>query len=196
LSCEPRALGAALARRRRARAISTGASAPGEIHRHVFLQGEMSMSRPPLPPFTQATAIEKVRLAEDGWNSRDPAKVALAYSLDSRWRNRSEFAVGRDQIVALLTRKWSREHEYRLVKELWAYAGDRIAVRFAYEYHDDALQWFRAYGNENWRFDADGLMTDRHASINDLAISADQRRFFWPLGRRPDDSPSLGGFGF
>jgi nuclear transport factor 2 (NTF2) superfamily protein len=154
------------------------------------------MSRPPLPPFTLATAIEKVRLAEDGWNSRDPAKVSLAYSVDSRWRNRAEFATGREQIIALLTRKWSQEHEYRLVKELWAYEGDRIAVRFAYEYHDDKLQWFRAYGNENWRFDADGLMTHRHASINDLAISADERKFFWPLGRRPDDSPSLTEFGF
>ena len=154
------------------------------------------MSRPPLPPFTLATATEKVRLAEDGWNTRDPAKVSLAYSVDSRWRNRAGFAVGRDQIVALLTRKWNQEHEYRLVKELWAYAGDRIAVRFAYEYHDDNLQWFRAYGNENWRFDADGLMTHRHASINDLVIAADERRFFWPLGRRPDDSPSLTEFGF
>jgi len=154
------------------------------------------MGRPPLPPFTLATAIERVRLAEDGWNSRDPAKVSLAYSVDSRWRNRAEFAIGRNQIIALLTRKWSRERDYRLVKELWAYEGDRIAVRFAYEYHDDKLQWFRAYGNENWRFDADGLMAHRHASINDLAISADERKFFWPLGRRPDDSPSLTDFGF
>lgn len=147
--------------------------------------------RPPLPPFTLETAIQKVRLAEDGWNSRDPEKVSLAYTVDSRWRNRAEFANGRQEIVALLTRKWTRELDYRLIKEIWAFLDSRIAVRFAYEYHDDSGNWFRAYGNENWEFETDGLMRTRHASINELPISEPQRKFNWPLGRRPDEHPSL-----
>ena len=154
------------------------------------------MPRPPLPPFTEATAIEKVRLAEDGWNSRDPAKVALAYTPDSHWRNRAEFLTGRDAIVAFLTRKWTRELDYRLIKELWTFAGNRIAVRFAYEYHDDSFNWFRAYGNENWEFDADGLMRRRIASINEQPITEQDRKFRWPLGRRPDDHPGLRDYGF
>jgi nuclear transport factor 2 (NTF2) superfamily protein len=154
------------------------------------------MPRPPLPPFTEATAIEKVRLAEDGWNSRDPAKVALAYTPDSHWRNRAEFLTGRDAIVAFLTRKWTRELDYRLIKELWTFAGNRIAVRFAYEFHDDSFNWFRAYGNENWEFDADGLMRRRIASINEQPISEADRKFLWPLGRRPDDHPGLSDYGF
>jgi hypothetical protein len=154
------------------------------------------MTRPPLPPFTLETAIQKVRLAEDGWNTRDPAKVALAYTLDTRWRNRAEFARGRAAIEALLTRKWTRELDYRLIKELWAFGGDRIAVRFAYEFHDDSGTWFRAYGNENWQFDADGLMARRHASINEHPIAETERKFLWPLGRRPDDHPGLSDFGF
>jgi nuclear transport factor 2 (NTF2) superfamily protein len=133
----------------------------------------------------------KVRAAEDGWNSRDPEKVSLAYSLNSRWRNRAEFFQGREAIVAFLTRKWARELDYRLIKELWAFAGNRIAVRFAYEYHDDAGNWFRAYGNENWEFDGDGLMLARHASINDLPIRESERKFHWAQGRRPDDHPGL-----
>ncbi|PFG65093.1 hypothetical protein AXZ77_3744 [Thioclava sp. ES.031] len=153
------------------------------------------MIRPPLPPFTEDSAHEKVRLAEDGWNSRDPAKVALAYTPDSRWRNRVEFPVGRADIEAFLTRKWARELEYRLVKELWAFAGNRIAVRYAYEYHDDSGQWFRAYGNENWEFAEDGLMAHRHASINEHPIRAEERRLRWPLGRRPDDHPGLSDLG-
>lgn len=148
-------------------------------------------ARPPFPPFTRETAIQKVRGAEDGWNSRDPQRVSLAYTPDSRWRNRSEFLVGREEIVAFLTRKWSKELEYRLIKELWAFDGNRIAVRFAYEYHNPAGEWFRAYGNENWEFDELGLMAARHASINDLAISESQRKFHWPQGRRPDDHPGL-----
>jgi nuclear transport factor 2 (NTF2) superfamily protein len=154
------------------------------------------MSRPPLPPFNRQTAIEKVRLAEDGWNSRDPAKVALAYTEDSRWRNRAEFIVGRAAIEAFLARKWSRELDYRLIKELWTFEGSRIAVRFAYEFHDDSGNWFRAYGNENWEFDDDGLMRHRHASINEHPIDEKDRRFRWPLGRRPDDHPGLSDFGF
>jgi nuclear transport factor 2 (NTF2) superfamily protein len=156
----------------------------------------MVMPRPPLPPFTEATAIEKVRLAEDGWNSRDPAKVALAYTHDSHWRNRAEFLTGRDAIVAFLKRKWTRELDYRLIKELWTFAGNRIAVRFAYEYHDDSFNWFRAYGNENWEFDADGLMRRRIASINEQPITEQDRKFRWPLGRRPDDHPGLSDYGF
>jgi nuclear transport factor 2 (NTF2) superfamily protein len=152
-------------------------------------------SRPPLPPFTQASAIEKVRLAEDGWNSRDPGRVALAYSPDSRWRNRAEFVNGRDEIVAFLTRKWARELDYRLIKELWAFTDRRIAVRFAYEWHDDSGSWYRSYGNENWEFDDDGLMVRRLASINDLPIAAADRTFHWPLGRRPDDHPGLSALG-
>lgn len=153
------------------------------------------MSRPPLPPFTAATAAQKARMAEDAWNGRDPAKVALAYTPDSRWRNRAEFLTGRAEIAAFLRRKWSRELEYRLVKELWAHDGDRIAVRFAYEWRDDSGSWYRSYGNENWWFDADGLMRERHASINDLAITAAERKFHWPAGRRPDDHPSLSALG-
>ncbi|MFE2988970.1 DUF1348 family protein [Streptomyces sp. NPDC059262] len=148
-------------------------------------------TRPPLPPFTRETAIEKVRLAEDGWNSRSPQKVALAYSEDSRWRNRAEFITGREAIVEFLSRKWNRELDYRLVKELWAVDGHRIAVRFAYEWHDDSGHWFRSYGNENWEFDDDGLMRTRHASINDLPIEESERKYRWPLGRRPDDHPGL-----
>lgn len=148
-------------------------------------------TRPPLPPFTRETAIQKVRLAEDAWNSRDPARVALAYSVDTRWRNRAEFPVGRAQAQAFLERKWQREREYRLIKALWAFEGNRIAVRFAYEWHDDGGHWFRSYGNENWQFDEHGLMTHRHASINDLPIAATERLFHWPTGRRPDDHPGL-----
>ncbi|WP_271169046.1 nuclear transport factor 2 family protein [Hansschlegelia plantiphila] len=154
------------------------------------------MSRPPLPPFTRETAIQKVRAAEDGWNGRDPAKVALAYTPDSRWRNRAEFINGRAEIEAFLTRKWAKELDYRLIKELWTFADDRIAVRFAYEYHDDSGNWFRAYGNENWEFDADGLMKIRHASINEHPIEEADRKYRWPLGRRPDDHPSLSDLGF
>jgi nuclear transport factor 2 (NTF2) superfamily protein len=152
--------------------------------------------RPPLPPFTLETAIQKVRQAEDGWNSRDPERVSLAYSPSSWWRNRSTFLEGRAEIVAFLRQKWEREQEYRLIKELWAFNNNRIAVRFAYEWHDAEKNWHRSYGNENWEFDADGLMTTRHASINDLPISADDRKFHWPLGRRPDDHPGLSHFGF
>ncbi|MBB5368372.1 MULTISPECIES: nuclear transport factor 2 family protein [unclassified Janthinobacterium] len=154
-----------------------------------------STLRPPLPPFTRESAIEKVRLAEDGWNSRDAARVALAYSLDTRWRNRTEFAVNRDQARAFLERKWNKELDYRLIKELWAYTDNRIAVRYAYEWHDDAGNWFRSYGNENWEFGPDGLMTNRHASINDMPIKASERLFHWPLGRRPDDHPGLSALG-
>jgi nuclear transport factor 2 (NTF2) superfamily protein len=153
------------------------------------------MSRPPLPPFTAETAVQKVRAAEDGWNSRDPAKVALAYTLDSNWRNRSEFLHGRAEIEAFLTRKWQAENEYRLIKELWAFHENRIAVRFAYEWHDASGAWFRSYGNENWEFDADGLMQRRIASINDVPISAADRKFHWPQGRRPDDHPGLSDLG-
>ncbi|MEV6752801.1 nuclear transport factor 2 family protein [Streptomyces sp. NPDC051214] len=152
-------------------------------------------TRPPVPPFTRETAMEKVRLAEDGWNSRDPQKVAPAYSEDSRWRNRAEFVTGRDAITAFLSRKWDRELDYRLIKELWAHDGHRIAVRFAYEWHDDSGHWFRSYGNENWEFDDDGLMRSRHASINDLPIEESDRRYHWPLGRRPDDHPGLSDLG-
>jgi uncharacterized protein len=151
--------------------------------------------RPPIPPFTQETAIQKVRLAEDSWNTRDPAKVSLGYTLESRWRNRAEFANGRDQIIALLTRKWVKELEYRLIKELWAFHENRIAVRFAYEYHDDSGNWFRAYGNENWEYDEQGYMYARHASINELPILETDRKFHWTLGRRPDDHPGLSALG-
>ena len=152
-------------------------------------------SRPPLPPFTLESAAEKVRLAEDAWNTREPERVALAYSEDSSWRNRAEFVVGRAEIVAFLRRKWSRELDYRLVKELWTFGEDRIAVRFAYECHDDSGNWFRSYGNENWEFGADGLMRRRIASINDLPIPESERKFHWPLGRRPDDHPGLSDLG-
>ncbi|MBY5974827.1 nuclear transport factor 2 family protein [Ferrimonas balearica] len=145
------------------------------------------MSRPPLPPFTEETALQKVRMAEDAWNSRDPDRIVLAYSEDSRWRNRSEFLTGRAEIHAFLTRKWQREEGYRLIKSLWAFTGDRIAVRFAYEWHDEGSQWFRSHGNENWRFDAQGLMAERHASINDVPIAEGDRLFTWPQGPRPAD---------
>jgi nuclear transport factor 2 (NTF2) superfamily protein len=153
------------------------------------------MTRPPLPPFTHETAVQKVRMAEDGWNTRNPERVAGAYSEDSRWRNRSEFLTGRAEIVAFLTRKWARELDYRLIKELWAFTDDRIAVRFAYEWHDDSDNWFRSYGNENWEFDEYGLMRRRHASINDLSITEDDRLYRWPHGRRPDDHPGLSDLG-
>jgi nuclear transport factor 2 (NTF2) superfamily protein len=153
------------------------------------------MTRPPLPPFTLDSAIQKVRLAEDAWNSRDPTRVALAYTADSRWRNRSEFLQGRDQIEAFLTRKWQRELDYRLVKELWAFRENRIGVRFAYESHDEAGRWQRSYGNENWEFDENGLMRRRIASINDVPIAESERLFRWPPGRRPDDTPSLSDWG-
>lgn len=156
----------------------------------------MTDTRPPLPPFTEETAKQKVRMAEDGWNGRDPAKVALAYTVDSTWRNRAEFLAGREAIVAFLTRKWQRELDYRLIKELWAFRENRIAVRFAYEWHDDSGQWFRSYGNENWEFDAHGLMRRRIASINDAPIAEADRRYHWPLGRRPDDHPGLSELGF
>jgi hypothetical protein len=152
-------------------------------------------TRPPLPPFTLESATHKVRMAEDGWNSRDAERVALAYTLDSEWRNRAEFPKGRAEIVAFLTRKWARELDYRLIKELWTYGGNRIAVRFAYEWHDDAGNWFRSYGNENWEFDEHGLMRRRYASINDLPIGASDRKFLWPSGRRPDDHPGLSDLG-
>ena len=151
--------------------------------------------RPPLPPFTAETAAQKARLAEDAWNSRDPARVALAYAPDCPWRNRAEFVTGRAEIEALLTRKWARELDYRLIKEVWAHTDNRIAVRFAYEWRDDSGHWFRAYGNENWEFDENGLMARRIASINDLPIREDERKFHWPLGRRPDDHPGLSALG-
>ena len=153
------------------------------------------LSRPPLPPFDREGAIRKVRLAEDAWNTRDPQKVALAYTPDSVWRNRAEFLAGREEIVRFLTRKWHRELDYRLIKELWAFGEDRIAVRFAYEWHDDSGQWFRSYGNENWEFDASGFMRRRLASINDLPIAESGRKYHWPSGRRPDDHPGLSELG-
>ena len=154
------------------------------------------MSRPPLPPFTRETAVQKVWLAEDAWNSRDPERVSQGYTVDSRWRNRAEFVNGRAEIVAFLTRKWRRELDYRLIKELWAFAGNRIAVRFAYEWHDDSGHWYRSFGNENWEFADDGLMRVRLASINDLPIAESDRKYHWPLGRRPDGPPELSDFGF
>ncbi|MFM0241028.1 nuclear transport factor 2 family protein [Paraburkholderia phytofirmans] len=152
-------------------------------------------TRPPLPPFTRETAIQKVRAAEDGWNTRDPERVSLAYTVDSVWRNRAEFTKGRAEIVGLLRRKWARELDYRLIKELWAFTDNRIAVRFAYEWHDDSNNWFRSYGNENWEFDEHGLMAHRHACINDMPIREADRLYHWPLGRRPDDHPSLSDLG-
>jgi len=152
-------------------------------------------TRPPLPPFTKETAIQKVRLAEDGWNTRDAAKVALAYTLDTQRRNRAEFATSRAQAQAFLERKWKKELDYRLIKELWAHDGNRIAVRYAYEWHDDSGNWFRSYGNENWEFMPDGLMHRRYACINDMPIQAPERKFHWPLGRRPDDHPGLSALG-
>ncbi len=152
-------------------------------------------TRPPLPPFSRETAIQKIRLAEDGWNSRDPSRIVLAYSPDTVWRNRAEFPRGRAEAQALLERKWARELDYRLIKELWAFDGHRIAVRFVYEWHDDAGNWFRSHGNENWEFDEQGLMTHRHASINDVPIKAEDWKFHWPLGRRPDEHPGLTAMG-
>jgi uncharacterized protein len=159
---------------------------------------ESSPPRPPFPPFTHETAIQKIRLAEDAWNSRDPVRVSLAYTADSVWRNRSEFPVGREQIVEFLTRKWAREHDYRLIKELWAFTENRIAVRFAYECHDDKGNWMRAYGNENWEFTPEGLMAKRFASINDVPIHENERKFHWSRennSRRPDDHPGLSALG-
>jgi uncharacterized protein len=153
------------------------------------------MNRPPLPPFTAETAAQKARMAEDAWNTRDPARVALAYTIDSRWRNRAEFIRGRAEIEAFLTRKWNRELDYRLIKEVWTFRENRIAVRFAYEWHDDSGNWFRSYGNENWEFNEHGLMHLRIASINDLPIKESERKYHWPLGRRPDDHPSLSDLG-
>ena len=152
-------------------------------------------SRPPLPPFTRDSAIRKVRLAEDGWNSRDPDKVALAYTPDSRWRNRAEFIAGRTEIAQFLDRKWKKELDYRLIKELWAVEENRIAVRYAYEWHDDSGNWFRTFGNENWEFDEHGLMARRYACLNDMPIKEEERKFRWPLGRRPDDHPGLSDLG-
>lgn len=149
------------------------------------------MALPPLPPFTAETAAQKARLAENAWNTRDPQRVAQAYTIDSRWRNRAEFLQGREAIEAFLTRKWQRELDYRLIKELWAFAGNRIAVRFIYEWHDDSGNWYRSHGNENWEFNEEGLMHRRLASINDQRIAATERKFHWPLGRRPDDHPGL-----
>ena len=151
--------------------------------------------RPPLPPFTPETAPQKARMAEDAWNSRDPQRVALAYTEDSRWRNRVEFIEGRPAIITFLQRKWARELDYRLIKELWGFRENRMAVRFAYEWRDDSGHWFRSYGNENWEFDAEGLMRRRIASINDLPIAETDRKFHWPLGRRPEDHPGLGELG-
>lgn len=153
-------------------------------------------TRPPLPPFTRESAIEKTRLAEDAWNSRDPLRVSQVYTPDTRWRNRNETVIGRDRVVAFLQRKWARELEYRLIKELWAFEGNRIAVRFAYEWHDDSGTWYRSYGNENWEFNEQGLMARRFACINDQPITESERRFFWPLGRRPDAHPGLSECGF
>lgn len=152
-------------------------------------------TRPPLPPFTRETAIQKVRLAEDGWNTRDAAKVGMAYTIDTKWRNRTEFANSRDEAQAFLDRKWKRELDYRLIKELWVHDGNRIAVRYAYEWHDDAGNWFRSYGNENWEFETSGLMQHRYACINDMPIKESERKFHWPLGRRPDDHPGLSELG-
>lgn len=152
-------------------------------------------TRPPLPPFTRESAIEKVRLAEDGWNSRNPANVALAYSADTQWRNRTEFVTNRDEAQAFLERKWKKERDYRLIKELWAFTENRISVRYAYEWHDDCGNWYRSYGNENWEFGEDGLMDRRFACLNDMPIAESERLFHWPLGRRPDGHPTLSDLG-
>jgi nuclear transport factor 2 (NTF2) superfamily protein len=151
--------------------------------------------RPPLPPFTEETAIQKIRMAEDGWNSRDPDKVSLAYTPNTQWRNRSTFVTNREEARQFLLQKWNRELDYRLIKELWAFKDNRIAVRYAYEWHDDSYNWFRSYGNENWEFAENGLMHKRYASINDLPISETERKFHWPLGRRPDEHPGLSALG-
>ena len=152
-------------------------------------------TRPPLPPFNEQTAIQKIRMAEDAWNSRDPERVSMVYTEDTYWRNRAEFISGRDEVVAFLNRKWAKELDYRLIKELWAFTDNHIAVRFAYEWHDDSGQWYRSYGNENWEFTEQGLMQRRFACINDLPIKEEQRKFFWDLGTRPEDSPSLSDLG-
>jgi len=152
-------------------------------------------NKPPLPPYTPASAAQKVRLAEDAWNTRDPDRVVLVYTEDTRWRNRAEFPVGREQVRQFLQRKWARELDYRLIKQLWSCDGNRIAVRFAYEWHDDSEHWYRSYGNENWEFTDQGYMARRYASINDLPIAPSERKFFWPLGRRPDDHPGLSELG-
>jgi uncharacterized protein len=182
---------------------SLAARCSADSHRRIshstpLLRRKEMASQPQVglvPPFTRETAVQKVRKAEDGWNSRDPQKVALAYTVDCRWRNRAEFVNGREEIIQFLTRKWNRELEYRLVKELWAFDGARIAVRFAYESHDDSGQWFRSYGNENWEFNAEGIMHHRYASINDLPIKPAERLFHWPLGTRPADHPGLSDLG-
>ena len=163
--------------------------------REITPQTAPVLTRPPLPPFTRETAIEKVRLAENAWNSRDPERAALAYTLDSRWRNRSEFVNGRQEILVFLKRKWSKELDYRLIKELWTFEGNRIAVRFAYEWHDDSGNWFRSYGNENWEYDEHGLNRIRLASINDLPIKESERKYHWPLGPRPEGHPGLSDLG-
>jgi len=151
-------------------------------------------TRPPLPPFNAETAAQKARMAENAWNLKDPVKISMAYSVDSKWRNRSEFISGRDEIVEFLKGKWSVEQDYRLIKEVWAYEGDRIAVRFAYEWHDESGQWYRSYGNENWQFDEQGLMSERHASINDVMIEEAERKFLWEEDVRPEDYPNLTDF--
>jgi len=166
-------------------------SVPGE----EIMATATTPGRPPFPPFTRESAMQKVRLAEDAWNTRDAARVALAYTIDSRWRNRSEFIHGRNEIIAFLSRKWARELDYRLIKELWAFAGNRIAVRFAYEWHDDSDRWYRSCGNENWEFSDDGRMALRFASINDISILESERKYHWAPGRRPDDHPGLSDLG-
>ena len=166
------------------------------LMRTGLTKGKKMTTRPPVPPFTFETATQKVRLAEDSWNSREPERVSQGYALDSRWRNRSEFVTGRQEIIAFLTRKWSKELDYRLIKELWAFTENRIAVRFAYEWHDDSGNWLRSYGNENWEFDDHGLMRFRYACINDLPIKEPERKYHWPLGRRPDGHPGLSDLGF
>jgi nuclear transport factor 2 (NTF2) superfamily protein len=168
---------------------------PTRIAKHKEMMMTDPNIRPPLPPFSYEEAVVKTRKAEDAWNSRNPETIALAYTEDSQWRNRADFPVGRAEIIAFLANKWQREQEYRLIKEVWAHGGNRIAVRFAYEWRDDGGQWYRSYGNENWQFDERGLMAYRHASINDMAISEAERKFHWPLGRRPDDHPGLSELG-
>lgn len=176
-------------------ALSWHAVRNGRLDERITRTEKPMETKPPLPPFTEATARQKVRMAEDAWNTRDPDRVVLVYTEDTRWRNRSDFPVGREQVREFLQRKWSKELEYRLIKELWAFTGNRIAVRFAYEWHDDAGNWFRSYGNENWEFNEAGFMMHRFASINDLPIREVDRKFRWPLGRRPDDHPGLSDLG-
>lgn len=176
-------------------ALSWHAVRNGRLDERITRTEKPMETKPPLPPFTEATARQKVRMAEDAWNTRDPDRVVLVYTEDTRWRNRSDFPVGREQVREFLQRKWSKELEYRLIKELWAFTGNRIAVRFAYEWHDDAGNWFRSYGNENWEFNEAGFMMHRFASINDLPIREVDHKFRWPLGRRPDDHPGLSDLG-